>query len=78
MQNNRFEQAFGDFLDRREYDQAESALFDIVRIAFLAGWRAAGGAAPQPQKMFQIIGQKDIASNELENSLCPRPEEGKA
>ena len=27
MQTNDFEKAFGDFLDRREYDQAENALF---------------------------------------------------
>ena len=27
MQTNQFEQAFSDFLDRREYDQAENALF---------------------------------------------------
>ena len=43
MQTNDFEKAFGDFLDRREYDQAENALFAMVRIAFLAGWKAAGG-----------------------------------
>ena len=43
MLSNDFEKAFGDFLDRREYDQAENALFAMVRIAFLAGWKAAGG-----------------------------------
>lgn len=37
MQTNQFEQAFSDFLDRHEYDQAENALFSMVRIAFLAG-----------------------------------------
>ena len=47
MQTNDFEQAFGDFLDRREYDQAENALFAMVRIAFLAGWKAAGGNPTQ-------------------------------
>ena len=31
MQSNDFEKAFGDFLDRREYDQAENALFAMVR-----------------------------------------------
>lgn len=30
MQTNQFEQAFSDFLDRREYDQAENALFSMV------------------------------------------------
>jgi len=50
-----FEKAFDDFLDRREYDQAENALFSIVRIAFLAGWQAAGGNPPPPQKIFHLI-----------------------
>ena len=50
-----FEKAFGDFLDRREYDQAENALFSMVRIAFLAGWQAAGGNPPPPQNIFQLI-----------------------
>lgn len=44
--NDHFEGAFSDFLDRHEYDEAESALFSMVRISFLAGWRAAGGAEP--------------------------------
>lgn len=59
MQTNQFEQAFSDFLDRREYDQAENALFSIVRIAFLAGWKAAGGEAPPPQKLFYLV-HKDV------------------
>ena len=59
MQTNQFEKAFGDFLDRREYDQAENALFSMVRIAFLAGWKAAGGEAPPPQKLFHLI-HKDV------------------
>lgn len=47
-----FEEAFSDFLDRREYDQAENALFSIVRIAYMAGWLAAGGEPPPPQKVL--------------------------
>jgi len=50
-----FEKAFGDFIDRREYDQAENALFSMVRIAFKAGWLAAGGKAPQPQKIIELV-----------------------
>ena len=49
-----FEKDFGDFLDRREYDQAENALFAIVRIAFRAGWLAAGGEPPQPQPVLEL------------------------
>lgn len=52
---NDFEQAFADFLDRREYDEAEAALFAMVRTAFLAGWKAAGGEPPIPQKIFQLV-----------------------
>lgn len=50
-----FEKAFDDFLDRREYDEAENALFSMVRIAFLAGWRAAGGNVPAAQKVVRLI-----------------------
>jgi hypothetical protein len=55
MMSNDFEAAFSDFLDCREYDGAEAALFDMVRAAFLAGWQAAGGEAPVPQKIFQLV-----------------------
>lgn len=55
MQTNDFEAAFDAFLDRHEYDDAESALFAIVRAAFTAGWLAAGGDAPQPERIFQLL-----------------------
>lgn len=55
MMPNGFEEAFGTFLERREYDEAESALFSIVRAAFLSGWLAAGGEQPIPQKVFEVI-----------------------
>lgn len=48
MYSNEFEKCFADFLDRHEYDDAENALFAMVRIAFSAGWQAAGGAPPSP------------------------------
>lgn len=52
---NNFEEAFGNFLERREYDQAENALFSMVRISFVAGWLSAGGEPPQPQRLFEIF-----------------------
>ena len=69
MMSNDFEKAFGDFLDRREYDQAENAMFAMVRIAFLAGWKAAGGAPPQPQRIFQIIHKEDIDPDAIDTDL---------
>ena len=50
MQTNEFEQAFSDFLETKAYDEAEDALFSVMRMAFLAGWRAARGVAPEPQE----------------------------
>jgi len=50
-------------------------LFAMVRIAFLAGWRAAGGAPPPPQKIFQIMHKKDIDPNGIDSDLCV-PSEG--
>jgi len=55
MMTNDFEKAFSDFLERKEYDEAENALFDMVRTAFLAGWNAAGGDPPQPHKILQVF-----------------------
>lgn len=40
-----FEARFSEFLDSKPYDEAEGALFSMLRAAFAAGWRAAGGPA---------------------------------
>lgn len=64
-----FEKAFSDFLDRHEYDQAENALFAMVRISFLAGWKAAGGDPPKPQKIFTLIHKKDIDGSAIETDI---------
>lgn len=69
MHSNDFEKAFDDFLDRREYDQAENALFAMVRIAFAAGWKAAGGDPPQPQKIFQLMHKAEIPQGEIETDI---------
>ena len=64
-----FEKAFSDFLDRREYDQAENALFSMVRISFLAGWKAAGGDPPKPQKVLTLGHKTGIDANGIETDL---------
>lgn len=69
MNSDEFEQAFSDFIDRREYDQAENALFAMVHISSLAGWKAAGGQAPPPQKVFQIIHKDDISADAIETDI---------
>ena len=45
MYTNELEEAFSNFLERHEYDEAESYLFSMVRLSFVAGWMAAGGRA---------------------------------
>ena len=55
MNQTNFEQAFGDFIDRREYDEAATALFMMIRISFKAGWEAAGGNPPQPQPVVRLF-----------------------
>lgn len=50
-----FEKSFADFIDRHEYDQAENALFSMIRIAFKSGWLAAGGDAPPPRKVIELV-----------------------
>ena len=46
MYSDEFEIAFSNFLDCREYDDAQEYIFSIVRAAFSAGWKAAGGEMP--------------------------------
>lgn len=53
--DDKFELAFGNFLERAEYDEAETALFTIVRAAFIAGWQAAGGKTPETQNVIRIF-----------------------
>ena len=64
-----FEKAFDDFLERREYDQAENALFAMVRIAFVAGWKAAGGDPPKPQKILELKHKEAIDISGIETAL---------
>lgn len=64
-----FEKAFSDFLDRREYDEAESALFEMVRISFLAGWKAAGGELPKPQKILTLMHETDNNNAETDANI---------
>ncbi len=55
MESNDFEKAFSDFIDRREYDEAQNALHSMVRTSFRAGWQAAGGDPPTPHPIFSIV-----------------------
>ena len=55
MNTYEFETAFDQFLQRHEYDEAENYLFSMVRLAFAAGWRAAGGDPPKAERLFELI-----------------------
>lgn len=55
MNRDDFEYAFSEFLDRHEYDEAENYLFAMVRIAFAAGWTAAGGPKPCSDRIYPLI-----------------------
>ena len=55
MNTHEFEIAFSDFLERHEYDEAENYLFSMVRLAFSAGWQAAGGSPPKAERLFELI-----------------------
>ena len=46
-------------------EKKREALYDIIRAAFLAGWRSAGGDPPQEQKLFELIpGGKPLKPSE--------------
>ncbi len=60
MFNDDFESAFGNFLESREYDQAEEALYSMARRGFIAGWRAAGGHVMASQSIMNTKTKYDI------------------
>ncbi len=55
LYTNEFEEACSSFLDRHEYDEAENYLFSMVRVAFIAGWQAAGGAPPKAERIYELL-----------------------
>ena len=79
MMSNEFEKALDAFLEGADADEAHQALYDIIRAAFLAGWRSAGGDPPQEQKLFELIpGGKPLESPKcclLYTSPSPRDTE---
>lgn len=44
MNEVKFDKALSEFLDDEEYEQVSEAVFQLVRSAFTAGWRAALGS----------------------------------
>ena len=59
MYSNEFEEAFANFLDRHEYDEAENYLFSMLRLAFAAGWQSAGGVPPQSERIFELLPKRE-------------------
>lgn len=55
MHTDKFEEAFVLFLESQKYDEAEAALFAVVRAAFLAGWKAGRRA----DKVIEIEAGRD-------------------
>ena len=59
MYTDQFENAFSDFLDCREYDDAQEYIFSVARAAFAAGWKAAGGTMPTQTDNVSPLFPKD-------------------
>lgn len=55
MYSDEFEAAFSAFLDSNQCDETENHIFAIMRIAFAAGWKAAGGDEPQKKKFGILV-----------------------
>ena len=56
MSSDAFEKAFGEFLESKTCDEAEDAIFAVMRAAFLAGWTAAGGeSAASPDNIICLL-----------------------
>ena len=48
------------YIGNEEYDEAEDALFSLVRAAFQAGWLAAGGEESAAVRMFEVLRAEDF------------------
>lgn len=59
------EEAFSEFIDGPAYDKVSTALFDLVRFAFITGWRERGHYIWQRKKM--LAQQQEAASGESVN-----------
>jgi len=46
----------------------------MVRISFLAGWKAAGGEAPKPQKILTLMHKEVIDISGIETDLTEQNE----
>ena len=44
MNEIEFDKAFSDFLDDEECEKVNEAMFQLIRAAFIAGWKAALGS----------------------------------
>jgi hypothetical protein len=49
-----FEAAFSQFIESREYEQEQNVIFALVRLAFKAGWEAAGGEPPTVTSVIEF------------------------
>ncbi len=55
MYTNEFEEAFSSFLEGRDYDELTDHLYSLIRLAFVAGWKAAGGAPKKEHRLFEVL-----------------------
>ena len=55
MKTNSYEEAFDNFINSREYDRVEEAIFQFARECFEAGYRAAGGVVSDGDKVIDIL-----------------------
>ena len=61
MQNDNFELAFSEFLEQEAYDQAQAAIFTLVRAAFLAGWKARESQRPAEIIPLKLLEREEQA-----------------
>ena len=60
MMSDRFETAFEQFVEEKECEKAETLLFSVVRLAFAAGWKAAGGECERMNTGQEQTGFLDV------------------
>ena len=73
MHSNDYEAAFGRFLEQTEYDEAEDALFSLVRAAFQAGGWLRAARKARLCGCLRCCGQRTSGKNHRKNSPALQP-----
>ena len=73
MHSNGFEEKFDEFLEAKEFDGWEAALFSLIRAAFEAGWKA--GRASKEETEEKVIPFRTYRFTRVTREMTDHPDQ---